>query len=184
MDGIQVLYRHFNKNGELLYVGISLNSINRLSQHKKNAHWFNDIARIELEQFPTRESALEAEKQAIINEKPLHNVHGSILPFIVKNPTLTKAEDSKDDLTKRIVQFDPIYSFNEAATIFGVGMSQIKKWITEGKLGCIFLGYVNGRWGKGQRRKITGWQIIDFIENLENENMTQEQPVSIGEIAK
>jgi hypothetical protein len=44
------LYRHFDKDGTLLYVGISLSAINRLGQHKDNAHWFSSIKRVEIEQ--------------------------------------------------------------------------------------------------------------------------------------
>ena len=70
------LYRHFNEDGLLLYVGISLNHIARLGQHSKKAHWFDTISRVEIEHFPDRLSAEKAEYQAIRDEKPLHNIRG------------------------------------------------------------------------------------------------------------
>lgn len=68
------LYRHFDKSGRLLYVGISYTAISRLVGHRSNAHWFDEIVRIEIERFQTREAAAKAELEAIKNEKPLHNL--------------------------------------------------------------------------------------------------------------
>lgn len=66
------LYRHYNEMGELLYVGISLSAINRLSQHKTSG-WFIEIAKVDIEQFETRMLALNAEETAIKKEKPKYN---------------------------------------------------------------------------------------------------------------
>ena len=69
-----VLYRHFNKIGELLYIGISMSSMHRLGEHSRNATWFKNIATISLEHFSTMSQAREAEKTAIWFEKPKHNI--------------------------------------------------------------------------------------------------------------
>lgn len=70
------LYRHFDAAGRLLYVGISLNALSRLSQHKSESSWFFNITRVEIEQHPTRAAAAAAEIEAIRTEDPLHNVMG------------------------------------------------------------------------------------------------------------
>lgn len=67
------LYRHFDAEGRLLYVGISLSAVFRLSQHKSVSHWVPEIARVTIENFPSREDAIKAERAAIRSEKPLHN---------------------------------------------------------------------------------------------------------------
>ena len=69
-----VLYRHFNKIGELLYIGISMSSMHRLGEHSRNATWFKNIATISLEHFSKMSQAREAEKTAIWFEKPKHNI--------------------------------------------------------------------------------------------------------------
>ena len=46
--GARALYRHFDGTGRLLYVGISLSVIVRLSGHKRSP-WFGDIARVEID---------------------------------------------------------------------------------------------------------------------------------------
>jgi hypothetical protein len=65
------LYRQFDRDGKLLYVGVSLSAAARQSKHKRvKARWFDQIARIEIETFPTREAALAAETAAIATENP------------------------------------------------------------------------------------------------------------------
>lgn len=68
------LYRHFDDGGQLLYVGISLNAIGRLVQHRQSSHWANQIAKMTVEYYPTRTEALAAEVKAIREERPLHNI--------------------------------------------------------------------------------------------------------------
>jgi len=69
------LYRHFDREGTLLYVGISYNSVERLMKgHKQNALWFDQVTKIEIERFPSRSEALRAEKEAIKTDRPRHNI--------------------------------------------------------------------------------------------------------------
>lgn len=63
------LYRHFDKDGVLLYIGISLNPFNRLNQHFIVSEWVTEITDIKIEWYDTREEAVEAERQAIKMEK-------------------------------------------------------------------------------------------------------------------
>lgn len=71
------LYRHFDAAGQLLYVGISLSAVQRLAQHRQTAHWFDRIARIDIEWHDSREEALAAEVVAIKAEAPQCNVQHS-----------------------------------------------------------------------------------------------------------
>ena len=67
------LYRAFDASGALLYVGISWLAVRRVPQHSKK-EWFDDVARVEIAKFESRDEALKAEKKAIIEERPLHNI--------------------------------------------------------------------------------------------------------------
>jgi hypothetical protein len=67
------LYRHFDPNGELLYVGISLHALNRQNRHFEKAGWRKSICQIVIEPFETREEALAAEELAIRSEFPKFN---------------------------------------------------------------------------------------------------------------
>lgn len=68
------LYRHFNKDKKLLYIGISLSALTRLGQHALNTKWFNSITFISIEHFDTLEEATKAERVAIIREDPQYNI--------------------------------------------------------------------------------------------------------------
>jgi predicted GIY-YIG superfamily endonuclease len=70
---VAYLYRHYEVDGTLLYVGISLNAVARLGQHSNTAAWYHRIARIEIEPFMSRREAREAERRAIQTERPCHN---------------------------------------------------------------------------------------------------------------
>lgn len=72
--GNQVLYRMFDADNTLLYVGITNSLQRRLKQHSEEKPWFRRIDRIEIERFATRKEVEYAERQAIINEDPLHNI--------------------------------------------------------------------------------------------------------------
>jgi predicted GIY-YIG superfamily endonuclease len=158
------LYRHFDKSGALLYVGISLSAIQRLGQHKDNAHWFCQITRVEIENYPTRAEARDAEKKAISSENPLHNLY---------RPTVKEQkaayQESKDDIIKRIVQFNPTYSPEEVAHILGMQTREIRQALDNGSLGYIEVeGRRSGPWPVKMKKRITGWQLIDYLEHLEH----------------
>ena len=72
------LYRMFDGAGQLLYVGISSRAALRWEQHRAQKPWWEDVARVEVEHHYDRESALMAEREAILAEKPRHNIAGSI----------------------------------------------------------------------------------------------------------
>lgn len=68
------LYKHYDSDGNLLYVGISFSIAQRISQHKKSSNWFADSGHITILKFASRSLAEEAEQKSIRNENPLHNV--------------------------------------------------------------------------------------------------------------
>lgn len=70
----QVLYRMFDVDGRLLYVGISSNAQHRFRQHFSRQPWAKEVCNIKVEFFPCRESVEIAEREAIRREKPKYNV--------------------------------------------------------------------------------------------------------------
>ena len=67
------LYKFWNNN-ELLYVGISLNVFARLSQHKRDKSWWDEITEITVKHYDTRDEALDAEAKAIKESGPKYNI--------------------------------------------------------------------------------------------------------------
>lgn len=68
------LYRHFDCNGKLLYIGASGAPLHRLYYHGLSSSWHNQIARIDVEHFETSQESFKAEKAAIRSEMPIYNV--------------------------------------------------------------------------------------------------------------
>ncbi len=77
------LYRCYDRDGALLYVGASILPCTRTMCHAASKEWQYDIARITLEWFSTRPKALAAERRAIREEKPMKNVKGILSPKAV-----------------------------------------------------------------------------------------------------
>lgn len=72
------LYRFYDRDGLLLYIGIAGNPARRFKQHNDDKLWWSTVATSTMEHYPTRAAALKAEKLAIEAEVPLHNwVHNA-----------------------------------------------------------------------------------------------------------
>ncbi|MFI2663253.1 hypothetical protein [Micromonospora carbonacea] len=67
------LYRHYDAEGRLLYVGVTFNPGHRASGHRAYAEWIDQATTFTGTWFPTRAEALAAEKEAIRAEKPIYN---------------------------------------------------------------------------------------------------------------
>ena len=75
MEKRGTLYRLYDSTGNLLYVGETGRGWpQRMREHLRDKPWFNTIATIRLQQFPTKADALAAELAAIQNEHPRHNI--------------------------------------------------------------------------------------------------------------
>jgi predicted GIY-YIG superfamily endonuclease len=68
------LYRFFNYEGELLYVGVSTRVWTRFEEHAADKPWFAEVDHHEIEWHGTRELAEDAESVAIWEERPKYNI--------------------------------------------------------------------------------------------------------------
>lgn len=98
------LYRHFNKEGILLYVGATSNILNRMSQHKVRTPWFSEIANTSIEYFQTKEELLLAEKQAIRLEQPVYNIRHNKKDSIIENSEILQLFTSLSLTETRVLQ--------------------------------------------------------------------------------
>lgn len=160
------LYRHFDADGKLLYVGISLSAINRLGQHKDNSHWYSKISRVDIEKFDSREEVVAAERKAIKEENPAHNISR---PKQVD--AINRYQESKDDIIKRTVNFNATYTLDRAASILNTSLPAIKRYIDNNELSAIVISEKKVGDKIQKKRIITGWQLIDFIEYLESSQL-------------
>lgn len=75
---LHILYRFFDIDEVLLYVGITNNPARRWAKHEKDKSWWLEVTDIQLEHFNSREEVEKAEIEAIKNEKPLYNIKHSL----------------------------------------------------------------------------------------------------------
>lgn len=67
------VYRCYEADGGLLYVGCTQDVDRRLSEHRRVQFWAPRIARVEVVSYPSAVEALAAEKTAILTEQPRFN---------------------------------------------------------------------------------------------------------------
>lgn len=68
------VYRLYDVDGNLLYVGVAVNGYARLDAHKRYMHWWPLVARVVMTRYENRRVALAVEAVAIRDENPIHNV--------------------------------------------------------------------------------------------------------------
>lgn len=66
------LYRHFDAEGALMYIGITADPERRLSEHVKAGKW--PIASVRVEWVRSAIDATTFERRAILEENPKHNI--------------------------------------------------------------------------------------------------------------
>ena len=67
------VYRAYDEDGDLLYVGISMNPDGRFAKHRSSA-WWPEVDEITIQWFDGREPAKAVERRAIIEESPRYNI--------------------------------------------------------------------------------------------------------------
>ena len=102
----QTLYRFFDDDDNLLYVGISVNAYNRAKQHSKDKHWWPEVKSITLNVYPDRESVELAEINAIKTEKPIYNTqHNVDKPSAATELLKTMDELTGDEIKEVLTKF-------------------------------------------------------------------------------
>ncbi len=83
------LYRWFDADGTLLYVGITGAPIQRVNEHFRSSRWIDFAVRMEIGPVLGDEAAaLLAERQAIMSEMPVFNRNGVDGPFVAEQTYL------------------------------------------------------------------------------------------------
>jgi len=73
------VYRFFDAEGRLLYVGSTFWLRDRLSCHRRNSPWFELAERMESDEYVNEQTARFMESLAIATEAPLFNVTSTSL---------------------------------------------------------------------------------------------------------
>jgi len=160
------LYRHFNAEGTLLYVGISLRPFSRFKEHNTHSGWADQIANMTIEYFPSRMEAMAAEIKAVREEDPVHNIklRKPKPPVRVAKVVEERAEKARVNLTRRVQNFGLLYKPTDAAAALGISTTILNREVETGNLAFVLIPSPKaGRLNK----YITGWQLIDWLESRE-----------------
>lgn len=76
-NGPTALYRLFDQDGALLYVGVAVDPEVRLRVHSREKTWWPRVSQRSIEWFASRPEAEAAEVRAITSEGPSRNVEHS-----------------------------------------------------------------------------------------------------------
>lgn len=74
-DSRTYVYRLFDRQGRLIYVGATVDPETRISVHRQTTWWGPQIHRIKIKVYPNRQQANDAEKEAIRTEHPRWNIN-------------------------------------------------------------------------------------------------------------
>lgn len=75
--GGHAVYMFLNADGEVIYVGFSSNPSGRMDAHRTQSKWWPEVASARLTPYPDELSARRAERQAIEDLRPKHNIDGN-----------------------------------------------------------------------------------------------------------
>jgi predicted GIY-YIG superfamily endonuclease len=89
------LYRTYSKDGTLLYIGQSNSWPRRMKEHSRHSDWFEYVADVKIERHSSKSELDEAERQAIVVEKPIHNITHNSGQEILSGQWLTHSETVK-----------------------------------------------------------------------------------------
>lgn len=175
---MNALYKAFNDDNELLYIGISMRAAQRFHEHGKFSGWFEEVSKITVEWFPSREDAMDAEREAIIKYHPKYNIqhngkkskHSKTADDFDADGVTAKIVDGHYISAKR-VELQPVYKLQEVAALLGCSGQRVSQYIDNGELGAM-------EWSRNTRKvkdsdeireyvtyRVSGWQILDFLDS-------------------
>lgn len=121
------LYRFFDADGQLLYVGITDRRRARWHEHATTKTWWDTAAAATLVHFDSREEAERAETEAIRTEAPRWNRSGAVL---VALPIERPSCEELTELARRQPEAHRRMDVSQIATLFGVSEGTIhRQWL-------------------------------------------------------
>jgi hypothetical protein len=143
-SGPDRLYRWYDEDDRLLYVGISNEPATRALTHLRGSRWTDFAVRMELDpaSFPDRPTALEAEAEAIRQERPIFNtIHAfasraaqvrylrerGVLPLDTEIPDETELMAALGELETYRIQRENLHSNVRKAAAHGASRSEIAR---------------------------------------------------------
>jgi hypothetical protein len=84
------LYRHYDTDENLLYIGRTVRGVKRANEHARDKSWWDEVVVTRYEKFDSLAELKEAEKKAIREENPLYNKQRYRLTTVKTHTRLTR----------------------------------------------------------------------------------------------
>lgn len=120
------LYRHFDADGVLLYVGISGDTDLRMRSHQRSVDLPAQVSRTIAEWFETRDTAIAAETASIQAEEPLFNSTNRAFPKAAP-ADIGWRERLQTEVNRRRI------SMRAASLAAGLGQNYLREVLSDGK---------------------------------------------------
>lgn len=143
--GYTAVYRFYDAADALLYIGICDEPLKRWYTHAVDKSWWPEVVRFRVAWFPSRDEAIEAEREAIIAEKPLHNVVWNGIPYNSSQfPVMYLHQITRERLGDRV--FSLLDLVEEIGIPRGSAYAEAKRLESAGLFQ--FVGKIRGRSGR------------------------------------
>lgn len=113
------VYLIYDADDKLIYVGCTSNIKKRMNQHRTERYWANEIAKVEIENWPTKAEGFKREGYLVKTLRPRYNHRISTGESIGKNPNFVQIiarvpKTLKDQIRKEAQEEDR--SMNQVIT--------------------------------------------------------------------
>lgn len=126
MSDQTAVYRLYDAEDSLLYVGITATPKKRFSEHAASKPWWPRVTRHSINWADSRGQALDEERRAIENEKPLYNSQHA-LPCLAADVAVVFAQYKHDyEMEKRLR--GPMKEMAARELKAGASVGQLAKW--------------------------------------------------------
>lgn len=139
------LYRFFDRSGQLLYVGRTISPANRWRTHERKSSWFDAVASVTRDVFPTADAVDRAERTAIATEAPIHNIR--LKPAPEPTPIATDGH-----VPRRL-----LYGLDDVAQRASVSRRVVDRLVRDGEIASVLLG---------RRRLVSHEALEDYVARL------------------
>jgi excisionase family DNA binding protein len=120
------VYRLYDADDALLYVGITSGGARRLNDHRRAQGWWAQVHRATFEHHATRLAARIREDEAIAAERPRHNRTGGQPPRRTHSTA------------------DPLLTVDEVAARLKVNPETVRRWLRAKRIRGVMMGGKRG----------------------------------------
>jgi hypothetical protein len=119
------VYRFFAEDDTLLYIGMTAYLKDRFRDHKRLKPWWPEVARTDIQWYPDRMEAAQAEAAAIVSEQPRYNIRTALDSSV--SPGFPAPSVRRSDKVRDILKESPTLPKANVAELAGVSARTVER---------------------------------------------------------